>query len=122
MKTLKGFEALEYALENKDSVLYNRKGKTLRFDKQTNRLVVEPQFTWEESIIINDKTVNMEWYTESKKKALVKIYVDKQLQEVQNCYFFDVDDNLAKLIEGFKNSSQKRFNSENITVDYEIYG
>ena len=122
MKILKGFEALDYVLKNKDAVLYNRKGNTLRFDKKYNRLTVEPRRYCEEHIIINDSTIEAEWYTENKKKILVKIYIDDKLQEVQDHYFFDLEGNLKKLLKGIADSYDKRINGDGaVTVKYEMY-
>lgn len=121
MKILKGFEALDYVLKNKDVVLYNRKGNTLRFDKKYNRLIVEPKHYMGDCIIINDSTIEAEWYTENKKKILVKIYVNDKLQEVQDHYFFDLEDNLEKLLEGIQVSYEKRINGGTVIVKYEMY-
>lgn len=121
MKILKGFDALDYVLKNKDAVLYNRKGNTLRFDKKYNRLIVEPRPYGENYIVINDSTIEAEWYTENKKKILVKIYINNKLQEVQDHYFFDLEGNLEKLLEGIEVSYYKRINGGNVTVKYEMY-
>ena len=122
MKIIKGFEALEYVLKNKDVILYNRKGQTLRFDKEYNRLSIEPRTSYCDHIIINDKTIQTEWYTENKKKVLLKIYVDNKLQEVQDHYFFDIRDNLEMLLEGIKVSYKQRTNCDGIVaVKYELY-
>ena len=123
MKILKGFEALEYILKNKDAVLYSRKGNTLRFDKEYNRLMVEPRSCVGDCIVINDSTIETEWYTENKKKILVKIYIDDKLQEVQDHYFFDLEDNLEKLLKGIADSYDKRINGDGaVTVECEMYG
>ena len=122
MKILKGFEALEYALKNKDVVLYSRKGNTLRFDKKYNRLMVEPKHYMGDCIVINDSTIETEWYTENKKKILVKIYIDDKLQEVQDHYFFNLEGNLEKLLKGIADSYDKRINGDGtVTVRYENY-
>lgn len=122
MKILKGFEALEYALKNKDVVLYSRKGNTLRFDKKYNRLMVEPRHYMGDCIVINDSTIETEWYTENKKKILVKIYIDDKLQEVQDHYFFNLEGNLEKLLKGIADSYDKRINGDGtVTVRYENY-
>ena len=113
MKILKGFEALEYALKNKDVVLYSRKGNTLRFDKKYNRLMVEPRPWVGDCIVINDSTIETEWYTENKKKIL---------QEVQDHYFFNLEGNLEKLLKGIADSYDKRINGNGtVTVRYENY-
>lgn len=123
MKILKGFEALDYVLKNKDTVLYNRKGNTLRFDKKYDRLIVEPKHYMGDCIIINDSTIEAEWYTENKKKILVKVYVNNKLQEVQDHYFFDLEDNLEKLLKGIADSYDKRINDNGtVTVECEMYG
>lgn len=122
MKILKGFEALEYVLKNKDVVLYSRKGNTLRFDKKYNRLMVEPRPCVGDCIVINDSTIETEWYTENKKKILVKIYIDDKLQEVQDHYFFNLEGNLEKLLKGIADSYDKRINGDGtVTVRYENY-
>ncbi|WP_195515463.1 hypothetical protein [Paraclostridium bifermentans] len=121
MKILKGFEALDYVLKNKDAVLYNRKGNTLRFDKRYDRLIVEPKHYMGDCIIINDSTIEAEWYTENKKKILVKIYINDKLQEVQDHYFFDLEGNLEKLLEGITDSYYKRINGGTVVVKYEMY-
>lgn len=122
MKILKGFEALEYVLKNKDAVLYSRKGNTLRFDEKYDRLIVEPKHYMGDCIIINDSTIEAEWYTENKKKILVKIYINDKLQEVQDHYFFDLEGNLEKLLEGITDSYDKRINGDgDVTVKYEMY-
>ena len=122
MKILKGFEALGYVLKNKDAVLYNRKGNTLRFDKKYNRLIVEPKQYMGDCIVINDSTIETEWYTENKKKILVKIYINDKLQEVQDHYFFDLEGNLEKLIDGIKVFYEKRVGGATVAVKYEMYG
>lgn len=121
MKILKGFEALEYILKNKDAVLYSRNGKSLRFDKQYNRILMEPHHAMSDAIEINDNTMSIEWYTENKKKVLIKAYLNGKLQETQDAYFFNVNDALEKMIAGMQKSYEKRFNSTDVTIEYELY-
>lgn len=73
------------------------------------------------SIEINDKTMEMEWYTENKKKVLIKIYNKQSLLEVQEHYFFDIDDNLSKLKNGIKEFYQNKHKIE-VTVEHELFG
>ena len=121
MKTLKGFAALEYVLKNKDAILYNRKGFTLQYDKRYKRVAMHPNRYYHDSIVIDDKTMEMEWYTENKKKVLIKIYKEQSLLEVQEHYFFDVDDNLNKLKNGIKEFYQNKRNIE-VNVEHELFG
>lgn len=122
MKILKGFEALDYVLKNKDVVLYSRKGFTLQYDKRYKRVAMYPNRYYHDSIVIDDKTMEMEWYTENKKKILVKIYINDKLQEIQEHYFFDLEGNLEKLLKGIADSYDKRINGDgDVTVKYEMY-
>lgn len=121
MKILKGFVALEYVLKNKDAILYNRKGFTLKYDKRYDRVVMHPNKYHYNSIEINDKTMEMEWYTENKKKVLIKIYNKQSLLEIQEHYFFDIDDNLSKLKNGIKEFYQNKHKIE-VTVEHELFG
>lgn len=121
MKILKGFVALEYILNNKDAILYNRKGFTLQYDKRYDRVSILPNKYNHDSIVINDKTMAMEWYTENKKKVLIKIYNENVLLEVQEHYFFDIDDNLNKLKYGIKEFYQNKHNLD-VDVQHELFG
>lgn len=121
MKVLKGFEALEYILKNKDKRLYNRKGQQLYFCNKYGDGEIKVTGKYQNTLVINDKTMNVEWYTEDKTKVLLKIYINDCLYSTENHYVFNYEDNLTKLKEGILTKYNSDFKDMDIRIDHELY-
>lgn len=124
MKIYKGFEALEYVLKNKDIKLYNKKGKELFYNKAKYRLYIsggnQSYYGDDSHIKINDETMDIEWYTENRKKVLIKIYVDEKLSDIETHFIFNVGKNLMRLIAGMEKKYFEKYNRL-IEIQYEFF-
>lgn len=120
MKLLKGFNSFKYVLENKDVTLYNKNDEELFYDKDLNELRMRTKNNKIIEIILNDKILESEWYTEKKEKVAFLVYINNKLKNIEEHFIFNINGGIGKTADEIAKNYKKDGN-ENIKVKTIIF-